>query len=81
METAENNPTNTIFEGYLTKKQFAAQIGKTERTVDRMALNGDGPPRTRIGRTTLCRIEGVLEWLRSRETPARPLRKLRGGLQ
>lgn len=33
----------------LTKKQTAARIGVSERTLDRWALDGEGPPRRRVG--------------------------------
>jgi predicted DNA-binding transcriptional regulator AlpA len=69
LETAPPN----ILSDYLTKRDLAEQLGRSVRTVDRMALNGDGPPPTPIGRTTLYRRDAVLEWLREREIrrPAR----------
>jgi len=59
-----------VFSDYLTKNQLAEQLRRSTRTIDRMALSGDGPPPTKIGRTTLYRREAVLEWLRSRELPS-----------
>ena len=59
-----------ILSNYLTKRELAEQLGMSVRTVDRMALNGEGPPPTRIGRKTLYRRDAVLEWLREREAPA-----------
>ena len=61
---------SSVLSGYLTKAQLAEQLGRSVRTLDRMALSGDGPPRTKIGRTTLYRREAVLDWLRSQEVPA-----------
>jgi predicted DNA-binding transcriptional regulator AlpA len=76
--TSDTTPTSILSE-YLTKKELAEQLHKTVRTIDRMNLAGDGPPPTRLGRTTLYRREAVLDWLKSREvTPACPARK-RGG--
>jgi len=66
LETAPPN----LLSNYLTKRDLAEQLGKSVRTIDRMALNGEGPPPTPIGRTTLYRREAVLKWLRDRETPA-----------
>ena len=69
------SPSDTasgILSGYLTKKELAAELHKTVRTLDRMTLAGNGPPPTRIGRTTLYRRDAVLDWLKSRE--ARPVR-------
>ena len=66
LETAPPN----ILSDYLTKRELAEQLGMSVRTLDRMALNGDGPPLTRIGRTTLYRRDAVLKWLRDLEAPA-----------
>jgi hypothetical protein len=71
--------SSLLAEHYLTKPQLAGALARTIRTIDRMMLHGDGPPATRIGRTTLFRRDAVLEWLRSRETPVRTGRKRRGG--
>ena len=68
---ADTAPTSVLSD-YLTKHQLAAQLGRSVRTIDRMASSGEGPPRTRIGHTTLYRRQAVLEWLRSRELPAPP---------
>jgi predicted DNA-binding transcriptional regulator AlpA len=65
-----STPTSVLSE-YLTKRDLAVQLGRSTRTIDRMSLNGDGPPPTRIGRTTLYRREAVLQWLLDRETPIR----------
>lgn len=75
----ESNKGNSILSEYLTKGELAAQLHRSIRSVDRWTLTGDGPPYTRIGKTTLYRRESVIAWLRSRETvPLRPSRK-RGG--
>ena len=67
--------TPSILEGYLSTKQLSVDLGKSVRTLDRWALTGDGPPRTRIGRKTLYRREAVLQWLQSREQSPRPQRR------
>jgi excisionase family DNA binding protein len=75
-DTASASP---IFEGYLSKNELAAQLGRSPRTIDRWALSGQAPAPTRIGRTVLYRRDAVLEWLRNQETtPVRAVRK-RGG--
>ena len=53
---------------YLTQSQLAAELGRSVRTLDRWALTGNGPPRTRIGRLTLYRRGGVIDWLKNLET-------------
>ena len=77
----ETGTGNSILSEYLTKAELAAQLHRSIRSVDRWALNGDGPPCVRIGKTTLYRRESVIAWLRSRETALiRPDRK-RGGVR
>ncbi len=68
-----------LSEGYLTTPDLAAELGRSTRTLDRWALTGDGPPRTRIGRKTLYRRDAVIAWLRSRETVPASTRCKRGG--
>jgi predicted DNA-binding transcriptional regulator AlpA len=41
----------------LTKKQFAAQIGKSVRHLERLISEGEGPPIVRLG----ARAVGILE--------------------
>jgi excisionase family DNA binding protein len=78
MPVAED-AVSPLFEGYLTKEQLAAQLGRSPRTIDRWALSGQAPAPTRIGRTVLFRRDAVLEWLRGQESaPVRAARK-RGG--
>jgi predicted DNA-binding transcriptional regulator AlpA len=57
---------------YVDKPTLARELGRTIRTLDRLILSGDGPPKVQIGKRTLFRREAVLEWLLSRETPVRP---------
>jgi hypothetical protein len=75
---SDTSPTTLLVE-YLTKKELAAQLHKTVRTIDRMNLAGGGPPPTRIGRTTLYRREAVIDWLRSREVLPTGAARKRGG--
>lgn len=59
------------------KAQLARELRRTQRTIDRLILRGDGPPFVQIGNKRLFRREAVLEWLLSRETPARQQSKTR----
>lgn len=71
----ENNMEDLLSE-YLTKAEFAAQLRRSIRSVDRWALDGNGPPCVRVGRRTLYRRAAVLEWLRDLETtPGKGLRR------
>jgi hypothetical protein len=80
MTNDPNDQTTDILSAdYLGKKQLAAQLKTSARTLDRWALTGDGPPATKIGRRTFYRVTSVLQWLHEREIPTSSRRKLRGG--
>jgi predicted DNA-binding transcriptional regulator AlpA len=52
---------------YLTRAQLAAQLGVSERTIDRWHTCRTGPPRTVFGRQILYRRSSVRDWLAKRE--------------
>lgn len=52
---------------YVDKEQLCAGIGISTRTLDRMEVRREGPPRTKIGKRVLYRKAAVREWLESRE--------------
>ena len=54
---------------YIGKAPLAREMNCTPRTVDRLVLC-DGLPCIKVGGRRLFRRSAVLEWLRSRETPA-----------
>ena len=56
-----------ILDGFITREQLAAELGKSPRTIDRWEVRRIGPPRVIVGRTILYRVESVREWLRSCE--------------
>ena len=64
-----------ILEDYLTRDQFAAEIGKSTRTLDRWYELRIGPPRTMVGMSVMYRREAVMKWLREQEQ--KPVRKRR----
>lgn len=64
-----------LLDNYLTKAQAAAELGITDRTLNRWHTDRIGPPRTKIGSRVYYRKDSVAEWLRNREvTPARAKR-------
>jgi len=79
MVEKEPKSDRPIFPLYMTRHELAEGLKKTVRSVDRLILIGEGPPYVQIGNTKLFRREAVAQWLRSRETPARPKTKRRGG--
>jgi helix-turn-helix protein len=48
---------------FLTKEELAAELRRNPRTLDRWAVLGIGPPRTRVGRNVLYRRASVQRWL------------------
>lgn len=70
--------TSPLLSDYIDKPQLAKELKRTVRTLDRLLLHGDGPPFVRIGKRVLFRRDAVLEWLRSREQPGRPVGRRRG---
>jgi hypothetical protein len=58
---------DSILADYITRAQFAAQFGITERTAERWERLREGPPVTHVGRKVLYRKDSVLSWLKSRE--------------
>ena len=56
-----------LLEDYIDKPALAAELKRTQRTLERWERLGIGPPVTRIERQVLYYIPSVQEWLRSRE--------------
>ena len=56
-----------ILDGFITREQLAAELGKSPRTIDRWEVRRIGPPRVIVGRTVLYRVESVRSWLQSCE--------------
>ena len=44
-----------ILSEFLTKEELAVELRRNPRTLDRWAVLGIGPPRTRVGRNVLYR--------------------------
>jgi excisionase family DNA binding protein len=56
-------PSNEFF----TKSTLAEYLGITLRSLDRLDVRREGPPRVKIGRRVLFRREAVEAWLQERE--------------
>ncbi|MCH9051145.1 MAG: transcriptional regulator [Proteobacteria bacterium] len=59
-----------VLTGYLTRAELAAQLGKSERTLDRWHSLRVGPPRAKVGRSPVYRIKAVQRWLVQQEDEA-----------
>ena len=60
-----------LLDEYLTRSELAAELGKSERTLERWERLGIGPPVTRNGITPIYNIPGARAWLRAQEQEAR----------
>lgn len=72
----------SLFEGYITAKELCKQIGQMKggrpiarRTLERWHSLRVGPPRVRVGRIVVYRIDEVRAWLE--EHSSRSFRKRR----
>lgn len=58
---------DAVIEGYFPPKELARQFGLTERTLSRWHKLRIGPPRIKVGKKVLYRVESVQAWLTSNE--------------
>jgi hypothetical protein len=56
-----------VLSDYFTKKNAAAELKVTDRTLDRWQRLREGPPVTKLGRRILYRRSSLQAWLRKRE--------------
>lgn len=56
-----------LFDDYLNRREFAAEIGVRIETLIRWEKDGQGPPVTRFGRTPYYYKPSIVEWQRSQE--------------
>ena len=61
--------TNGVLTGYLSPAELAGELGISGRTLERWHRLGEAPPRTKIGKKVLYRLQAVAEWLRAQEAP------------
>jgi hypothetical protein len=59
--------STAVLDGYVTRENLAAQLGKSMRTIDRWEQHRAGPPRVLVGKTIFYRVESVRDWLLSCE--------------
>lgn len=59
--------TVSLLQDWLTRRQFAALLGKSERTVQRWEAARTCPARVKVGNTVLYRAEAIREWLAANE--------------
>jgi len=64
---------------YVSPAELAGHLGISRRTLDRLHALRRGPPRTRIGRKVLYRLDAVREWLRDIERGRSADDRARGG--
>ena len=67
MTVCEEGVKHQILAGYLTREDLAKALHRSVRTIDRWAVSRIGPPKVKIGRLILYRIDAVRNWLDSLE--------------
>jgi predicted DNA-binding transcriptional regulator AlpA len=60
----------TILENYVSRREFAEQLGKDERTVIRWEIQRRAPKRTKIGRSVYFSRKSIQDWLKAQEESA-----------
>ena len=65
----------SLFSGYINAKELCRQIGQmrggrpiVRRTLERWHSLRIGPPRVRVGRTVLYKVEDVRAWLQEQSS-------------
>ena len=66
----EENVQAGIFDGYLSEREFADEVGRCVRTLRRWHSLRQGPARTSVGKAIYYRRDAVAEWLASLELAA-----------
>ena len=59
-----------ILENYVSRREFATQLGKAERTVIRWEIQRRAPKRTKIGRCVYFSRKAIEDWLKAQEESA-----------
>lgn len=68
-----------LLEGYLTKVELAAELGRCPRTIERLMNQPDGIPYVKVGNATLFKEDSVMAWLAAREQQRNARRAPRRG--
>jgi hypothetical protein len=56
-----------ILSDFVTRDEFASELDRSPRTLDRWEVLGIGPPRTLVGRKVLYRRASIRSWLAAQE--------------
>lgn len=56
-----------LLEDYLTEPALAAELDKSERTLQIWRAQSTGPAWTKIGKTVVYSRDAVIAWLKSRQ--------------
>ena len=54
-------------DGFLTRRELAATLGRDVATIDRWRKAGTGPPATLVGRSVVYRESSFRAWLTAQE--------------
>ena len=59
--------TKPLLSDYLTPAQAAGELNICTKTLERWAVDGKGPPRTKLGRRIMYRRATVAAWIAAQE--------------
>jgi biotin operon repressor len=76
--TVADAAAGSVLAGYVSETELARELGKCERTVQRLRALRKGPPYVLIGRQIYYRLEAVRVWLLAQER--KPGRRASGRL-
>lgn len=61
----------SIMSEYMNRAALARMLNKSERTLYRWDVLGEGPTQTLVGKTVLYHVDDVKAWLRSQRREVR----------
>jgi hypothetical protein len=64
---ADVESTGSVLAGFITPTELCKELRRTRRTLDRWHSLGLGPPRLRVQRMILYKVEDVRAWLTAHE--------------
>ena len=68
---------STLLDGYVNRRELAAELRCSERTIIRYEREPDGLPSTLLGGRVLYKLDNVRAWLERRERRPNPTRSRR----
>jgi predicted DNA-binding transcriptional regulator AlpA len=65
----------SLLDGYFSREQLAAELGRSPRSLDRWHAHGAGPKRFKLGGKVLYARDAVLRWLADQQERPGPRKR------